>query len=201
MSDDFYIEGEEKFGAISSHFYNISKIIPVFRRYNKFVLSDLLSYKISDAMDVGCGTGNMLISLWNLNPSATYLGVDPSEDMIKIAASKAKKKGSTEKINFKQGSSRMIPTDSRFDMIYVSMSFHHWKQRNESIIYLMQFLKQQGHLNIYELQPQKTFYKRIANSHTMSEEKFKEIGSELNLNFNIKKDKEFIRCSFTQKIE
>lgn len=201
MSDDLYIEGEEKFGAISSHFYNISKAIPVFRRYNKFVLSDLLSQKTESVMDVGCGTGNILISLWELNRSASYLGIDPSEEMVKIATSKAKKKGSTENIKFKQGSSRMVPSNSKFDLIYVSMSFHHWKQRNESITYLMQFLKENGNLKIYELQPQKTFYKRIANGHTMSEEKFVEIGNELHLNFNIKKDKEFIRCSFTQKID
>ena len=201
MDEDFYIEGEEKFGAISSHFYNISKVIPVFRRYNKFVLGDLVSYKVTKVLDIGCGTGNMLLSFSKLNRSASYLGIDPSGEMIKIAIAKARKMGLTGNTEFKQGSSRMIPSESKFEMIYVSMSFHHWKQRNESITYIMNFLKPQGTLNIYELQPQTTFYKRIANSHTMSEEKFTEIGRELNLNFSIKKDKEFIRCSYTQKTE
>ena len=201
MDNGLYADGEERFGFFSAHLYNFSQFIPVFRRYYKFVLGDLQSFQASTIMDVGCGTGTLLILYSNLNRSLENIGIDPSKDMIGIASKRAKSGGISQKTRFLQGSSRLIPVDNKFDIIYASMSFHHWSQKTESISYLMKFLKPKGILNIYEMLPQAAFYKKSANKHTMSEQQFDEIGKTLNLELKIKSDREFIRCSYLKAEE
>jgi ubiquinone/menaquinone biosynthesis C-methylase UbiE len=201
MNNGLYADGEERFGFFAAHLYNFSQIIPVFRRYNKFVLGDLQSFQAGTIMDVGCGTGNLLILYSKLNSSAENIGIDPSKDMIGIASKRAKSVGVSQKTRFLQGSSRLIPVDNKFDIIYASMSFHHWSQKTESISYLMKFLKPKGILNIYEMLPQTAFLKKPANKHTMSEQQFNEIGKTLNLELKIKSGREFIRCSYLKAEE
>jgi ubiquinone/menaquinone biosynthesis C-methylase UbiE len=74
-------------------------------------------------VDVGCGTGRLLIRLRDQFPYAELHGVDPSAGMIEVARNKADLEG----IRIDHGSAEALPFESSsFDAVVSTMSFHHW---------------------------------------------------------------------------
>ncbi|MHB1440228.1 MAG: class I SAM-dependent methyltransferase [Cuniculiplasma sp.] len=199
MQDELYSDGEEKFGFLASKLYGLNRLIPTFKHYYKFVLEDLESFGKLNLMDIGCGNGYILLALGSRNLKVSAIGIDPSPQMIKIATKKSISKGFENRIHFLNGSSRSIQSNEKFDVIYTSMSFHHWKERENSISNIMAHLTSEGSFNIYEIKPHKVIYWQIANSHTMRASDFEDIGEKMNLAYDIKENRDFIRCSLKQK--
>ncbi|MEM7371611.1 MAG: class I SAM-dependent methyltransferase [Bacteroidota bacterium] len=70
-------------------------------------------------LDIGCGTGNYTLELHNMG--VNLLGVDPSEEML----SKAKSKAPT--LSWTQASAEAIPfPDAHFDGAVATLTLHHW---------------------------------------------------------------------------
>lgn len=44
-------------------------------------------------LDVGCGTGSLLVRLGKLEPDAEFIGLDPDPEVLRIAGAKALRKG------------------------------------------------------------------------------------------------------------
>lgn len=200
----YYKEGEEKFGYLSSRFYD--KFIPYSKKMNKFysfVLNDLLNDNFDNFLDVGCGNGIIIRDLAENKRNNLY-GIDPSPYMVKIA-DKNLNKFKDSNIRFELGSSRYVPFDIKFDLIISSLSMHHWSDKEASISYLTTKLNQGGKINIYEFlkfKP-KSIVDRIeyttAKSHMVMESDLISISDKLNLNINIKKEGNFIRAQYSLK--
>jgi ubiquinone/menaquinone biosynthesis C-methylase UbiE len=78
---------------------------------------------ISTVLDLGCGTGRFSEGLAN-RFSARVVCVDPSEKMLEQACRKRQRNG----IHFGRGIAEAIPlVDGAVDMIFMSMSFHHFR--------------------------------------------------------------------------
>ncbi|MDE1834367.1 MAG: class I SAM-dependent methyltransferase [Candidatus Micrarchaeota archaeon] len=97
-------------------------------------------------LDIGCGPAAVPIMLSGSANSKIYC-VDLSEDMVKIARRNAKPYKNV-KIGF--GSSRSIPFRMKFDIVYTSLSFHHWHEKAQSLNYMKGFLTKNGEIRIYE---------------------------------------------------
>jgi SAM-dependent methyltransferase len=76
------------------------------------------------------------------------------------------------------GNSRLIPFDKKFDMIFSSLSFHHWKNREESIPYILTRLNENGEFTIYEYDRDALSFLRrmVAGKHALSTNDVKGLG-------------------------
>jgi len=81
-------------------------------------------------VDVGCGTGLSTL-IWH-DRAALVTGVDPSADMLALAAEKAQKLG-TDRVRFVPGHSTHLPfSKASVDIVTCSQSFH-WMEPQASL--------------------------------------------------------------------
>lgn len=190
-----YLEGEEKFGFFLSLFYLIATKIPYLGEIYKFASMDIANIKgAKSVLDVGCGSGDMLIALRRLKYSGALFGIDPSIHMINI--SKLRSKGLN--IDFAIGSSRIVPFKRKFDVIVSSLSFHHWKEKERSLRYLKSLLNGNGTIRIYEFEKnyvQRKWFRGVS-SHAISEKEIRYYAKASGLRIvELKRHKGIIRAS------
>jgi ubiquinone/menaquinone biosynthesis C-methylase UbiE len=79
---------------------------------------------ISTILDLGCGTGRFSEGLAS-RFGACVVGIDPSEKMLE----QARRKRQRNDIHYQRGAAEAIPlVDGAVDMIFMSMSFHHFRE-------------------------------------------------------------------------
>lgn len=144
---DYYSKGEERFGPISSKIYSFGSKRPL-KSFYIFIANDVKKLKPKTILDVGAGPGELAILLNKTIKNAKIYCVDPSTSMQKIARKKFNAFGVNNE--YLLGSSRSIPLKKKFDIILTSISFHHWKEKEKSIKYLLKKLNKNGYLRIYE---------------------------------------------------
>ncbi len=194
---DYYKAGEERFGKITSRIYSVSAKL-FLRKIYSYVIEDVITHRPSSVLDIGCGEGYILLNLANRLPKAKLYGIDPSIYMIKSARKETAKLHGFGPI-FEQGSSRDIPFKRHFDFISSSMSFHHWKDRDKSIPYILRHLNPGGIFSIYEYnRDAMTGLFRLMSQHSVASSDF------MNINHRgfcktIKTSGKFIKISFVDE--
>ena len=179
--DNLYLPGEEKFGLFSSAFYGIVNTVPTLRRFYNFVEAQVASMKFDSILDIGSGQGTVLLRIMKNNMTAKGMGIDPSPGMVRISMKKCMRMGMCDRVSFLPGSSRNIPGNRNFDIIYTSISFHHWKHRAESVEQVLQHVNKGGKFLIFEITNDGSFNRRFVRSHLMERSDFIEIGKALNM--------------------
>lgn len=82
-------------------------------------------------LDVGCGTGRLLTSAEKRFPGAALEGVDAAIGMVRHAQA-VLPAGS--RIRFQQATAENLPfRDSQFDLVFSTMTFHHWTDQQKGI--------------------------------------------------------------------
>ena len=75
-------------------------------------------------LDIGCGTGTLLIAAASAHPDASYQGIDPAAEMIERARAKAARAGV--EVRFEQGvAERLELADASVDVVLSSLMLHH----------------------------------------------------------------------------
>lgn len=143
---DNYVSGEERFGPVMSRLYNACTRLRAGRGLYLFAYRDLAHSGAAALLDVGCGPATIAIMLARRNKARVFC-VDPSPYMVGIARRNAKGVGG---IEVAEGSSRKVPFSRKFDIVYTSLSFHHWQGKAESLRYLKGLLARGGEIRIYE---------------------------------------------------
>ena len=146
---DLYLDGEERFGRISSCLYSRFSGMSVWKPYRQ-IIDFIKARKPVRLLDVGCGPGDILLHLAGEMPDASLWGIDPSTQMVKIAEKRAAKLGLSGRVTVAEGSSRKFDLPGKFDMIISSFSFHHWNEKKQSLEYLLQRLTDDGTLAIFD---------------------------------------------------
>ncbi len=117
------------------------------RTYDRSVLQSVFFDRVHDALldtlrrlirpatspriiDVGCGTGRLLIRLGEAFPSAVLLGVDPSPGMIDVARAKPELAAARLEI---AGAGDIPFADAPCDVAVSTMSFHHWADQTRGL--------------------------------------------------------------------
>lgn len=87
------------------------------------VLLEKLSHiPFQSALDLGCGTGEMLKLILQADHRKKLYGIDLSEEMLIVARSKL-----PDQVKLLLGDSESLPfPDSSFDVVYCNDSFHHY---------------------------------------------------------------------------
>jgi ubiquinone/menaquinone biosynthesis C-methylase UbiE len=75
-------------------------------------------------LDIGCGTGTLVVLTKSLYPEVEITGLDPDPKALARAKNKAERAGSDAR--FEQGFSDELPfSDDAFERIFSSLMFHH----------------------------------------------------------------------------
>ncbi len=82
-------------------------------------------------LDVGCGTGRLLRALSGVFPGARLEGVDAAPSMAAQARAMAP---AGMAVTFTQATAEKLPfPDGSFDLVFSSMTFHHWADQQAGI--------------------------------------------------------------------
>ena len=197
VKSDLYLDGEEKFGYLGSMVYNFTKASKTIRNFYKFVISDLDKHSFQSIMDVGSGRGYILSKIVEMKPEVNALGIDPSPFMVKLADKHTRKLGLSKSLKFELGSSRDIPGYQTFDVIISTLSFHHWKNKDEAIAFLMKRLNPGGSLLVYEITDNGSINRKFVRSHLLNKEDFEKMSNKIGIPVTIVEDAGFIRAEFS----
>lgn len=97
------------------------------------------SERIRRIVDVGCGTGRFTPSL-AAHFGAYTIGLDPSSKMLEHARAKPH-----EGVEYQQGSAEAIPlATGSVDLVFMSMCFHHFRDRDASAVEARRVLREGG---------------------------------------------------------
>ena len=157
---DYYLEGEEKFGFFTTSFYN-SIAWRLLKKLYSFSLDEMKDMEPSSILDIGAGPGKLSLMVSQKFPHARFFAIDPSLYMVKVEQKNFEKAGI--KASCKPGSSRDIPFDNKFDLIYTTLSFHHWQDRDSNIKYILSKLADNGTFLIIEFMQE--YYKSSMSLH------------------------------------
>lgn len=82
-------------------------------------------------LDVGCGTGRLLRAAEQTFPNARLEGVDAAVEMIKQAQGVLP---AASHITFREATAEHLPfPDAQFDLVFSTMTFHHWGDQRQGI--------------------------------------------------------------------
>jgi len=92
-------------------------------------------------LDVGCGTGKLLRLAQASFPGANLFGVDAAIEMVKIAEAS----DPSGVIHFQQATAENLPfPDAQFDLVFSTMTFHHWHDQARGIAEIGRVLTKDG---------------------------------------------------------
>jgi ubiquinone/menaquinone biosynthesis C-methylase UbiE len=92
-------------------------------------------------LDVGCGTGKLLGLAHGRFPGAKLAGIDAAIEMVKQAQA-SNPEGT---IGFQQGMAEELPfPDDSFDLVFSTMTFHHWNDQGRGIAEIARVLTPRG---------------------------------------------------------
>lgn len=122
-------------------------------------------------LDVGCGTGKVLLRLYQKYPKAQFFGVDLSEDMI----ARARQESSGAPIKFKIASAEDLPfVNQSLDWVISTLALHHMDEAEKRafIKEAGRVLRLKGRLLIADLGRPKNWWGTIlaflSNSHSFT---------------------------------
>ncbi|MBS3171276.1 methyltransferase domain-containing protein [Candidatus Woesearchaeota archaeon] len=159
-------EINRRFFDLWARFYDYSFFVKPWLLYiqKKTVVEIKLKDNIK-ILDVGCGTGDSLIYLYNKNQKLKLFGIDISKNMLKIARKKLGNKAilkfsDVEKIQFE---------NNFFDYVINTEAFHHFPNPNKAIKEMSRVLKKKGKLIITDINFYSNFihwlFKKIEPGH------------------------------------
>ena len=102
-------------------------------------------------LDVGCGTGSLLVLLKQRYPNVDAVGVDPDPKALARARQKAEQSGVS--VAFEQGfAGRLAYPEQHFDRVLSSFMFHHLKPSDRLPLLqgLLRVLKPGGRLELVD---------------------------------------------------
>ena len=106
-------------------------------------------------LDVGCGTGSLVVMLARLHPRLDIVGIDPDPKALARAARKAQRAGAS--VQLDRGFSDALPyPDASFDRVFSSFMLHHLSGVDEKIRALGEMrrvLRSGGSLHLLDFAP------------------------------------------------
>lgn len=99
-------------------------------------------------VDIGCGTGRAIHALASAAPPHTrFIGVDPAENMCRIAAQKA---AAQKAVQIRQGAFENIPLETAsVDYLYSILAFHWVTDLAASVAEIARVLKPDGEMDLF----------------------------------------------------
>jgi len=146
---------------VAKSFEKMTNILP-FKMLRRRIISELKNYNLNGLLvDVGCGSGNLIVEVAQKYKSIDLKGIDISDEILKLAKQRAIKNELNERIKFEIGNVENLPfSDNSIDFIISSLSLHHWSNPKIAFKELVRTLKGDGLLLIFDFRrnSRKFFY-------------------------------------------
>lgn len=118
---------------------------------SKIVVRHLRDNLQAEILDVATGTADLALSMANDLPSAQLTGIDLSQKMLDLAASKVKARNLEQRIHLFQGDALSLPfPDGHFDAVTVAFGVRNFRDLSQGVKEMARVLKQGGMMVILE---------------------------------------------------
>jgi ubiquinone/menaquinone biosynthesis C-methylase UbiE len=126
---------------------------PQMRWIRHFVISQALMLKDhGKAVDLGCGTGQLVMEMAQKAPGLQMTGIDLSEKMLGDARRSTKRIGLEDRVDFRLGNVEEIPfPDQSLDLVISTASLHHWTYPVKVLNEIDRVLKPGGAYYVFDL--------------------------------------------------
>lgn len=123
MSDEHYIPAA-RWHWLTPLFDPVISLTMREGRLRGMVVDEVLAGDPKTVLDLGCGTGTLLLRLARAAPDSCLIGLDPDPDVLRRAREKTHAAGAT--IELVEGMGDAIPfDDASVDCVVSSLVFHH----------------------------------------------------------------------------
>ncbi|MCL2679911.1 MAG: 30S ribosomal protein S12 methylthiotransferase RimO [Coriobacteriia bacterium] len=104
-------------------------------------------------LDLGCGTGQLLVRLMQQYPQLQLYGVDPAEGMLAVAHQRVLAAAAAgQQPHLQQAYAEDLPfADDSFDLVTTTISFHHWSDQHKGLAEIRRVLKPAGTLIVADI--------------------------------------------------
>jgi demethylmenaquinone methyltransferase / 2-methoxy-6-polyprenyl-1,4-benzoquinol methylase len=134
--------------------FNIDKI------WRKKAIAHLVHFHPDTILDIATGTADFAIAASRLKPKK-IIGVDLSDNMLKIGEKKVKRKGLSELITLSKGDSENIHfEDNSFDAVTVGFGVRNFEKLEKGLSEIYRVLNPGGALVVLEFSKPKNFFFR-----------------------------------------
>jgi ubiquinone/menaquinone biosynthesis C-methylase UbiE len=113
------------------------------RRVAKIINNRFQQKPLLNLLDLGCGTGTLLLILSQKFSKSHFLGLDLSQEMLKIAGSKLTR-FKIHNVELQNLDVHQFETNDKFDVITCLNSFHHYSDYQIIISKIRKMLKDDG---------------------------------------------------------
>src|SRR3989344_3623929 len=114
----------------------------------KAIEISIINKKNARVLDVGCGTGNLLLLL-SKNKNLKLFGIDISPNMLLIAREKLRKNKIKAELNLLAVED--LKEKNKYDYIFSTEAFHHFSNQEKALKNMKNALKKSGKLIIVDL--------------------------------------------------
>ena len=137
---------------IASAFEWVSRT-PQMRWLRHFVISQAVVLKNhGEAVDLGCGAGQLVMEMAQKAPGLHMTGIDLSEKILADARQSTQQLGLEDRVNFHLGNVEDIPfPDQSLDLVISTASLHHWTDPVKVLNDIDRVLKPSGAYYVFDL--------------------------------------------------
>jgi ubiquinone/menaquinone biosynthesis C-methylase UbiE len=118
-----------------------------------FVISQAVVLKNhGEAVDLGCGAGQLVMEMARKAPALQMTGIDLSEKMLADARQSIQRVGLEDQVDFRLGNVEEIPfPDQSLDLVISTASLHHWTDPVKVLNEIDRILKPGGAYYVFDL--------------------------------------------------
>lgn len=153
------------FGTVHQRYDLLNHILSLYldKGWRKSLVEQVHSVHLNRILDVCTGTGDLAVEFARRYPTAQIIGIDISDQMLKIGQEKIKKSGLDDRILLQQSDLFHLPfKDQFFEAVSIGFGFRNLHDFRGGIKEMARVLKKNGVLLILELTlPQATFLRKI----------------------------------------
>jgi ubiquinone/menaquinone biosynthesis C-methylase UbiE len=127
--------------------------MPQMRWIRHFVVSQAVGLQDhGEAVDLGCGAGQLVLEIARQAPGLHVTGIDLSKKMLADARRSAQQAGLEDRSDFRLGNVEEIPfPDQSLDLVISTASLHHWTNPVKVLNEIDRVLKPGGAFYVFDL--------------------------------------------------
>jgi demethylmenaquinone methyltransferase/2-methoxy-6-polyprenyl-1,4-benzoquinol methylase len=144
----------QMFDGIAARYDLVNRVISlgIDQSWRRRTVHALALPKRARVLDLATGTGDLALLVARAEPEAHVIGLDPSQKMLDIAASKLRKAGLDERIELVTGDAEQLPfADASFDGVTIAFGIRNVPDRPRALAEMARVLKPGGRVAVLEL--------------------------------------------------
>ncbi|GIV57373.1 MAG: bifunctional demethylmenaquinone methyltransferase/2-methoxy-6-polyprenyl-1,4-benzoquinol methylase UbiE [Bacteroidetes bacterium] len=147
------------FDAIAPRYDLLNRILSfgIDRRWRRQAIEMLREHQPRRILDVATGTADLAIEALTLEPEKV-VGVDISEEMLRVGREKIERLGLTDRITLRRGDAERLPfSDAQFDAVLVAFGVRNFENLEQGLRQIARVLRPGGVLVVLEFSHPRRF--------------------------------------------